>query len=285
MIKIKNNIKIKIITNGYYKTEASIYQAERLLEECRLLHFDAEIIENNRDLREIDCEYIIFLDKDINLALYLEKRGIKVCNCSRAIEICDNKIRTLTQLKGVVEIPEYILYPFQYFFELDLAFIQYVEDKLEYPFVIKEAYSSLGLGVYLINNRAECLNIIEKISDKQFYFQKFVSKNSGQSYRIYAVKNKILKIMKLENAKSFKSNASVGGIGKEVHLDKVFENKTLEIMEKLNLDFGGLDFFVDEKPIIIEVNSNAYFKELEKVNNEYNIAKQIVLSCIKKEIE
>lgn len=60
-----------IVVNGYYRTDASVYQAERLKAELENIGVCAEIYENNRPVsldKKTDCDFAVYFDKDIYLA-------------------------------------------------------------------------------------------------------------------------------------------------------------------------------------------------------------------------
>ena len=62
-----------------------------------------------------DLDFILFWDKDVRLAQYLEQFGYQVFNSSEAIRICDDKSLThLTLMKAGIPMPETIIAPFTY---------------------------------------------------------------------------------------------------------------------------------------------------------------------------
>ena len=122
-------------------------------------------------------DFVLFWDKDIRLARHLEILGLPVFNSSKAIEACDDKRLTHILLqKENIPMPKTIIAPFTYnnIGYTNLEFLTKAEEKLLYPFVIKEAYGSFGQQVYLVNSHEEAVARIEKIGAKPMLFQEFV---------------------------------------------------------------------------------------------------------------
>ena len=70
--------------------------------------------------RELDIlpdekpDFVLFYDKDIRLAEQLEKRGLRLFNSARAIELCDDKSLMHVALDGLVPMPRTCCAPFTY---------------------------------------------------------------------------------------------------------------------------------------------------------------------------
>ena len=76
----------------------------------------------------------------------------------------------------------------------------------------------------------------------------------------------------------FRSNSYLGGKGKIFNVTKEYAFVAEKVANQLKLDYCGVDLFYDE-PIIIEVNSNAYFAEFEEttgINVAENYARYIL---------
>src|SRR5699024_12021200 len=100
-------------------------------------------------------DYVVFTDKDIYLAQYLEAQGILVYNSSQTFETSDDKIKTYQQLAHAgVPVPETIIIPKTYgsFVHLEDEFFDSAIQQLGMTLIVKEEYSSFGKQVYLENN-------------------------------------------------------------------------------------------------------------------------------------
>ena len=59
-------------------------------------------------------DFVLFYDKDVRLASALERRGFRLFNSSRAIELCDDKSLMHAELDGAVPMPATYCAPFTY---------------------------------------------------------------------------------------------------------------------------------------------------------------------------
>lgn len=268
-------MKCAIIKNGYYRSAAADNQAERMREELARLGAEVEIVRNDLPIAvgdESDYDFVVLFDKDVNLARNLEERGVLVFNSSFAIENTDDKIKTALIAERDKEIvtPLTIPCPKKYSYVKDEEYLQKVGERLGYPLVVKEARGSLGEQVYLADNFDELVKIDELTGEKDKLFQQYVYESKGKSARIIVVGKKYFCAMLLKNDDDFRSNAHSGGKGIAVEADEEFRRAAERVAELFDLDYCGVDFFA-VAPILIEVNSNAYFEEIEKVTGK-NVA-------------
>lgn len=215
---------------------------------------------------EIKCkpDFVLFWDKDIPLAKRLEKMGLRLFNSSKAIEVCDNKALTYTELENKIPMPETIIAPMTYrnigYNNTDFVFE--AVNKLKLPIVIKECYGSFGQQVCLAESAEEAVNIV-KSTREPLIFQKFIDESRGRDIRINMVGGKAVTAMMRYNNSDFRANITNGGS----MLSYMPDDKEIAIAEKvckiLELDFGGVDILFSESgPLVCEVNSNAHFKNI-----------------------
>lgn len=212
-----------------------------------------------------DEEFIIFWDKDIILCKYLEQLGYPTFNNSLAIQLCDDKRQTAITLKNSdINTPKTIIAPktFENVGYNKLDFISNCAKVLEYPLIIKEAFGSFGMQVYLANDFNQAKNIIEKIGGKEIIVQQFISNSKGKDIRVNVVGGKVICAIERFNPNDFRSNVTLGGSMKEIKLSKAQEEIAVKACSALNLDFAGVDILIDENgnPLVCEVNSNPHFK-------------------------
>lgn len=220
-------------------------------------------------------DFVIYYDKDIRLGKILEEKGIRLYNRIDAIEICDSKIRTMEALAGKVKMPETYMVPFTFEniglnikLETDESekecFLDRLEVLVSYPFIIKESHSSFGMGVHLVNNREEAVDVLNRVGNKECLIQEYISSSEGRDVRIQMVGDECVAAMYRYNDSDFKSNITSGGDMKPYEPDNSQINMAKKIMKTLNLDFAGIDimFSEDGSPVLCEVNSNAHFKNL-----------------------
>ncbi|MCR4660391.1 MAG: RimK family alpha-L-glutamate ligase [Clostridia bacterium] len=271
-----------IITNAIYKSPSTINQIERLTTEFGKLNITIESINNDSffayiNQNDINCsikqeyDFVIYLDKDPYIVTMLEKCGVKVFNNADAIKICDDKMSTYIKLaNNNIRMPKTIsnVLVYQYDDAYFNDFSEKLEKQLEYPFVLKENNSSLGMGVYLINNREEFKKIYSKVYNKPHVYQKLIKESFGTDLRLILVNKKVVACMKRQsNGIEFRSNISLGGTATKYESKPAFDfSEKIAIL--LDLDYCGIDLLFTNSPeefYLCEVNSNAYFKEIEKI--------------------
>ena len=271
-----------IVINGYSKTEGIAYQVKRLTEEFVNIGVKIEVrrtnellcfIENNCIVSKLKCDFIVYLDKDIHIAMMLEKLGFRLFNSREAIEICDDKIKTHIALAGYnIPQPKTISSPLMYNnYEDD--FQQKVEEVLSYPMVVKEAHGSLGGQVYLVKNGSELKSVREKLKLKPHLYQQFIDKSYGKDTRVIVVGGEVVASYNRISKGDFRSNLELGGFGKTATITSEYVKLCKQVSSILHLDYCGIDILDNGGlPVLCEVNSNAFFTGAEKITG-VNIAK------------
>lgn len=226
------------------------------------------MIELGNDYNKTLPDFVLFWDKDIKLAQYLENLGIKVFNNSNAIAICDDK--SLTHLKlqmAGIHMPKTIIAPMTYsnIGYTNFKFLDNVEKNLGYPLIIKECFGSFGQQVYKVNNRKELENTIKKISGVSILFQEFITTSFARDIRLQVVGDKVVASMyRYNDTGDFRANITIGGKMKSYIPTKAQKELAIKCCKIIGLDFAGVDilFGKNDKPIVCEVNSNAHFKNI-----------------------
>lgn len=236
-----------------------------------LINFEDDIINY---LKEHKIEKIIFWDKDVLFAKYLENNGFRLYNNSQSIEICDDKNYTnIILANNNIPIPKTILMPFYYSEYKNLDFINNL--KINYPVILKEAKGSFGMQVYLVNNEEELKEKLFLLSPKRMQIQEYIFESSGKDIRVMVVFGKVVAAIEREAKDDFRANLTLGATAKTYVCSKFEEELAIKISKILNLDFCGIDFLKSSRGILVcEVNSNAHFKNLFDVTN-INVADYI----------
>ncbi len=212
-------------------------------------------------------DFVLFWDKDVRLAAFLEELGIPVYNSSGAIADCDDKSRTHLKLfKAGIPMPETILAPmtFDNIGYTNLDFLDSAAECLGYPMVVKECFGSFGAQVYLAKDRAQLEAIVGKTKAKPILFQKFIAGSAGRDVRLQAVGDRVIASMYRYSVNGdFRANITNGGHMKPYRPAPEETELALRCMRALNLDFAGIDLlFGEDGPVVCEVNSNAHFKNI-----------------------
>lgn len=213
------------------------------------------ILKTNLELaaEDIKADFILFWDKDINLAKRLEKQGLPVYNSASSIALCDDKAKTFIELDGIVPQPKTLIAP-KCFFRVDMGeFVTRAIDILGLPVVFKECFGSFGEQVYLCNSFE---NIMSHISEKPFILQEYIKESSGRDARLEIVGSKCVSAVKRENKNDFRSNVTNGGIMTPYTPCDGEVAAAVKACKQLGLTFGGVDIL--ENGMVCEVNSNAH---------------------------
>lgn len=259
------------------------YKIRRLLEECSNFSMTLEVLTNRGDLAAlIDNEvklnvpshdFVIYLDKDIYLARMLEKAGSRLFNKADFIKLCDDKMLTNIACASLgIRMPKTFSSPLiynRYLKESNYDFLTNVGNELGYPYIFKRVYGSLGEGVHLVNSLQEAKELYAMYFKEPLQFQENISSSFGKSMRVIVIDQEVVGSFIRYNTNDFRSNfGDTASSKKNENYPEFF--KVAEILgKKLNIEYAGIDFLFDkeDKPVLCEINSNAFFEEFEKVTN------------------
>lgn len=274
-----------VLLNAYTKSAGANRQASRIAEELNALGvqtemrlngaFDADIFSSRVRLAQ-KPDFVVYLDKDKYLSRLWEKEGVRLFNSAEGVEVCDDKMLTYIALaNGGVEIPDTLPAPLCYYPDARVReeYCRVVEERLGYPLVVKKSFGSWGMDVNLIQNFAELTKIAEEYKLFPHLYQKYIAAKRGEDTRVLVIGGKAVAAMRRRNDGDFRSNIELGGRGYPAEITKSYREISARAARLLSLDYCGIDLLEGEdgRPIVCEVNSNAFFNEAEKVTG-VNIA-------------
>lgn len=274
-----------VLLNAYTKSAGANRQASRIAEELNALGvqtemrlngaFDADIFSSRVRLAQ-KPDFVVYLDKDKYLSRLWEKEGVRLFNSADGVEVCDDKMLTYIALaNGGVEIPDTLPAPLCYYPDARVReeYCRVVEERLGYPLVVKKSFGSWGMDVNLIQNFAELTKIAEEYKLFPHLYQKYIAAKRGEDTRVLVIGGKAVAAMRRRNDGDFRSNIELGGHGYPAEITKPYREISERAARLLSLDYCGIDLLEGEdgRPIVCEVNSNAFFNEAEKVTG-VNIA-------------
>ena len=274
-----------VLLNAYTKSAGANRQASRIAEELNALGvqtemrlngaFDADIFSSRVRLAQ-KPDFVVYLDKDKYLSRLWEKEGVRLFNSAEGVEVCDDKMLTYIALaNGGVEIPDTLPAPLCYYPDARVReeYCRVVEERLGYPLVVKKSFGSWGMDVNLIQNFAELTKIAEEYKLFPHLYQKYIAAKRGEDTRVLVIGGKAVAAMRRRNDGDFRSNIELGGRGYPAEITKSYREISERAGRLLSLDYCGIDLLEGEdgRPIVCEVNSNAFFNEAEKVTG-VNIA-------------
>lgn len=154
---------------------------------------------------------------------------------------------------------------------------------LEFPFVLKDIFSSQGLGVFLIQSGkdlAEALAAKPLLED--FLVQQYVRESHGEDIRIFVTASGAHWGMKRKNMSGdFRSNLSTGGKAFREEITSEEIELSLQSLKIFGLDYAGVDILRSSNgPLIIEVNPCPGFQGIETIHGPV-IAPAIVDLAVK----
>ena len=266
-----------LAVNAYLKGEKFETLHKHLINSAKNLGITLKL-KNNSELmlsRE-EADFVLFWDKDVNLARLLENRGLPVFNSAKSIALCDDKAKTFLALDGVVEQPKTIIAPLSFYGADYTEFIEGAAEILGLPLVYKECFGSFGEQVYLCRTVEE---IRSRINGKPFILQEFVKDSFGEDIRIEIVDGKCAAAMKRKNENDFRSNITNGGSAEPYEPTEKEISLAVKACEALGLTFGGVDIL--KGGLVCEVNSNAHIINLMNCTGT-DVAPLIFESILKK---
>lgn len=225
-------------------------------------------------------DFVLFWDKDIELANYLENKHIHCFNSAHAIECCDNKVKTHFALqRKKLPMPKTVIAPMTYtgIGYRNLDFLEEVEKELSYPLIIKESYGSFGQQVYFIENRIKCEAKTKELEGKSFLYQQYIKSSHGKDIRLQVVGDKVIAGMIRFSQTDFRANITNGGTMKSYVPTKEQCDLAVKACKAVEANFAGVDllFGKGDEMLVCEVNSNAHFINIEQCT-KVNVAGAIL---------
>ena len=222
-------------------------------------------------------DFAVYLDKDKYLGQILEKAGMRLFNSSEAVERCDDKMLTYLALSDSgIEIPESVSAPLCYTPSVhpDESFLSRTAARLGFPLVAKKSFGSFGKDVRLIRTMDELRTTEKDFLYCPHFYQRYIAESAGRDIRVIVIGGRAVAAMERRAQKGeFRSNIELGGHGVCVGLTESFRLAAEKAAEALQLDYCGVDLLeAGSKPVLCEVNSNAFFEGMEAATG-MNIAR------------
>ena len=168
-------------------------------------------------------------------------------NSSIVTDIANDKVKTYEFLKGVVPFLPVRCEGKEIYSEIE-------GNDFVYPYVLKSCSGHGGSQVFMVANNDERQEAINQLNGDKYLIQQCCS-DLGKDVRVYILNNEIVAAVLRTSTKSFKSNYSLGGNVQLYKLNDEEKNMVEHILEKLHLDYAGIDFTFH--------NGKAVFNEIE----------------------
>jgi len=206
---------------------------------------------------------------------HLERLGVILINGSDSIDNVKDKLYTQQVLgESNLPVPKTLLvkHPIN---------VEFVENNIGYPSIIKTLSGSFGAGVFLCENRNQLQQLLKMAEiTKPSYniiIQEFIKESHGKDLRVLVVNGKVVGCMMRQSTDDdFRANITRGGEGIPYQIDDDIEWFGGESARLLNLDIAGVDLLFNKDGYsICEVNSSPGFEGMDKFCKT-NVAEQIV---------
>jgi len=206
---------------------------------------------------------------------HLERLGVILINGSDSIDNVKDKLYTQQVLgESNLPVPKTLLvkHPIN---------VEFVENNIGYPSIIKTLSGSFGAGVFLCENRNQLQQLLKmaEITNPSYniIIQEFIKESHGKDLRVLVVNGKVVGCMMRQSTDDdFRANITRGGEGIPYQIDDDIEWLGGESARLLNLDIAGVDLLFNKDGYsICEVNSSPGFEGMDKFCKT-NVAEQIV---------
>ena len=252
--------------------------------ECVVVNFaEPQILFEGKPLEKLDACLIRGsenkLDFKLYLVEYLAKMGTVMVNNSQAIRLCNNKFETQTMLNGIgVKAPDTIaLLKIE---QLDAA-VHFLKEK--FPMIVKTVSGSHGVGVIKVDTYESLKSIVQLLlaTDTNLMLQEFIPhKESG---RIMTLGDRVIaSVMRSIPDGDFRSNMDQGAELTKYTATPDEAEVALKVAKALGCVLCAIDYITDEdgKMVIFEANSSPGLKGIQGVNEDINIAEEIMTYVI-----
>lgn len=138
-----------------------------------------------------------------------------------------------------------------------------------FPVIIKVAFGTVGSGVFYADSEETFGPIADylQIRDRNpIIVQKFIAEAERKDLRVFVVGGEIVAAMeRTAPERDVRANATHGGIGSPVTLSQTESQLAIRVANNFGLEIAGVDLIRShEGPLVLEVNANPGFTELEK---------------------
>ena len=206
---------------------------------------------------------------------HLERLGVILINGSDSIDTVKDKLYTQQVLgESNLPVPKTLLvkHPIN---------VEWVEQNIGFPAIIKTLIGSFGAGVFLTENKKQFKQLVKmaEITKKSYNIivQEFIEDSWGKDIRVFVLNGKVIGCMMRQSTDDdFRANITRGGEGIPYQITEEIEFLGGESARLLGLDIAGVDLlFSNGGYKICEVNSSPGFEGMDKFTHT-NIAEDIV---------
>ena len=210
------------------------------------------------DLNRTDIpDFVINRSRFSKIAKEMEERKVRVFNSGTVTDIANDKFTTYKFLEKEVPIMPTI--------SSQGDTVNSKRD-IPYPRIVKSCYGHGGTEVFMVLNETEEKEVCAQIPHP-YVIQQCCS-DKGKDVRVYILGNEIVASVIRKSKDSFKSNYSLGGEVEEYKLNSHEKDLVNNILCKLKIDYGGIDFiFHKGEPVFNEIEDAVGARMLYHISN------------------
>ena len=251
----------------YYSKEGSIRNKlfiEDLMRQAEKRSIDLRLLLDD-DQPDIDVDFILFRDRNPELAKSFEMTGIRLLNRAEVNRIANNKLRTfeLATLLGVPAVPT--------------KKIRCIEEITSYPVVIKTVDGHAGSEVYLCPGAEKAMKVLNNFEGREIIAQPYVE-SGAQDVRVFVLGQEVVGAVKRTGKGTFKSNYSLGGSIEQYILARWQIEDAQTIARGLKSDYIGVDFLLlqDGSWLLNEIEDPVGARSLY-LTHDFSIAEKLMV--------
>ena len=145
-----------------------------------------------------------------------------------------------------------------------------IAKRIGFPVVVKVAFGTHGKGVFFATNQETLRPLVDYLAIRDrnpLIIEEFIEEARNCDLRVYVVNGKVIAAMERKALPGeMRANTSIGGTGYVVELTEEETQLAIRATELFELNIAGVDLIRSKRgPLIIEINGNPGFKELERV--------------------
>ena len=204
----------------------------------------------------------------------LEEAGYTIVTTGEAVTKAKNKLAQHTEfVKHNIPSPPFVIARSP---EQALTAAQ----ELGFPVVVKVAFGTLGKGVFYADSLETFQPIAEYLAIRDgnpLIIERFIDEADRKDLRVFVIDSQVVAAMERQAPDGdIRANATTGGTGYKVELTEEERELAIRTAEVFNLSVCGVDIIRSSKgPLVLEINANPGFRELERVTN-IDVAKKII---------
>lgn len=193
----------------------------------------------------------------------LKKLGIRVVNHSPLVGASKNKLAGHLVLQAAgVPMPAWAI-------ARRPEWAVKAAEVIGYPVMIKVAFGTHGKGVFYAQNVETLAPIVDYLNIRDgnpVIVEKFLVEAKRKDLRVFVVGGEVVAAMERQAKDGeMRANAALGGTGKPVDLTDKERRIAIQASRAFDLEIAGVDLLRSaEGPLVIEVNANPGFEELER---------------------